>query len=295
MNYTPLDFYALWALCPKGQGCVRDVLATMNVCNYAGPVGAVCPASAIAALAADGYITVAGDKLMPDTQITLTEKGKAAATVGWLAKIFKSSLGFSAMQSNLKKLCSLPRPTVSPMPWDADALAPILHEPAEAVPIFAIEDADEGLYTVTFSYDHDYEEDPSAESVALLCDRDTLHRMLSDLLDTALYLLESDKIRKVPLFGNGKAYILTFATVADESGEEDTVSRMTIAPILFNRGRFVGKRDSDLDYAQCGANVVTRTNMDGAHSIYYAVICRPDLLDGELGDKVDELFRKVYP
>lgn len=244
---------------------------------------------------------MASERLMPDTPVVLTDQGRAAVAVGGMKRLFPKAR-IRAMRRNQHRFCAMPRPSVSPLTWNEQAFTGQTHETdssAHTLPLFLIEDGEDGRYTVTFSYDKYTEEDMPIEAVTLMCDRDTLDRMLADLLDTAILLTESNQIRKVALFGAGQAYILTFAKVADESGEYGATLRTTMAPILFNRQRFIGKRDSELDYAQCGSNVMTRTdmctNIFAAATIYDSAMLRPDLLGESAGHRMDALYKKLQP
>ena len=80
---------------------------------------------------------------------------------------------------------------------------------------------------------------------------DSLLAAVCDMLDGPV------KTRKTALVGPEGGYILTL------SPDTDGV-RLSATSIRFNKSRFRGKRDGDLDYAQCG-----NTELDGHLSPYY--------------------------
>ena len=67
-----------------------------------------------------------------------------------------------------------------------------------------------------------------------------------------LVMSEETKTRKVCLHNEQGTYVLTLSPQIDGI-------RVTCAPIRFNQKRFRGKRDSELDYAQCGDDVLRFT------------------------------------
>ena len=72
---------------------------------------------------------------------------------------------------------------------------------------------------------------------------------------------------------------------------------MTVSKIRFNRQRFVGKRDSDLDYAQCGDPIFIHEMASAEGFAYYCVLhdmlARPDLLTEEDFDKLSVVHRAI--
>lgn len=89
---------------------------------------------------------------------------------------------------------------------------------------------------------------------------------LYQLCYTLLAYYEQGGHRKCCLYAAGApAYV---ATVSRSEGS----TRLNIAKILFNRQRFIGKRDGDLDYAQCGEFTFDRTADDIATKIAYALM-----------------------
>lgn len=89
---------------------------------------------------------------------------------------------------------------------------------------------------------------------------------LYDLCYTFLEYFEEGGHRKCCLYADGApAYV---ATVSRNEGS----TRLNIAKILYNRQRFIGKRNSDLDYAQCGEFAFDRTANDIEIKFVYAMM-----------------------
>ena len=59
---------------------------------------------------------------------------------------------------------------------------------------------------------------------------------------------------KCCLYADGAPAYVATVSINNES------TRLSISKILFNRQRFIGKCDGDLDYAQCGDSVFDRTD-----------------------------------
>ena len=89
---------------------------------------------------------------------------------------------------------------------------------------------------------------------------------LCDLCYTFLEYFEEGGHRKCCLYADGApAYV---ATVSRNEGS----TRLNIAKILYNRQRFIGKKDGDLDYAQCGEFAFDRTENDIEVKFVYAMM-----------------------
>ncbi len=299
MNYLETDYYVLVALArtrtTTADQLLREMYRDLGWLSCADNL-----AAALAVLATDGYLTVepSGQPLRDDTRISPTEKGLSVVAVGGPAKFF-SGMRDKAIRKKGQIFCSLTRPDVRPMLLDRTSFADYIarEERSEEASFFKIKTAEDGLYEVSMGcvYDDENTEDPAYESfsngLSVLCDPDTAYRAMNDLLDTALYFSETHHARKILLSGSGKAFVVSFCEVADD--EEYPYLRVTAAPVLFNRQRFIGKRDSDLDYAQCGANVYA-TRLDSPEAlcglIYWSIARRTDLLDETLGQKLHALY-----
>ncbi len=296
MKYFITDFHVLSAV--QNATTVEDVRLALRR-NIGWSLAEDALASTLSVLASDQYITLQlkDGMLTPETAVTLTDKGRDALSVGGMAKLF-SGAKEKAILKNEKRFCDLPRPEEAPLP--ADRAAFDTYDDGDPLLFTIRRDEHEG-YFLTFGYHNDDEpseeasnEEDMADGISVLCDQDTLSLMLFDLAETALHFISSRHTRKIALFGVGGAYILTFAIVADEEGY--TVLRVTGAPILFNRRRFFGKRDNDLDYAQCGRNVFSKTyeTCEGLCTDVLGGLCRhPQLLRETLGERVNELYRKI--
>ncbi len=300
MNYFEIEYHALLALEETKEMSVEALAYELQRnCGYLHAAENL--AAVLAALEAGGYVTVKreGGMLSPFSTVALTEMGMGPIRVGGMAKLF-AGMKKRAMQKNGLAFCSLERPVAEPYAIDTVAFAEYSEKASASIndaALWRIQGTEDGFYSLTLQRFPTYETDddaPEMSDVSILADRDTLRRLLHDFVDTALDFLESHKTRKILLSTVGQAYVMTFCEIADETG--DTVLRVTAAPILYNRQRFIGKRDSDLDYAQCGNNVLSFT-MDNVYalcaSVFYTVIDRIDLFDEEIGAKVNELYQKI--
>ncbi len=301
MKYFEIDYVALLTLDGMGEGSVEALAHELSRKHYGYLHRAKNLAAILAALEAGGYVCVGteGGVLSPSSPVSLTEKGLEALRISGMAKLF-SGMKDKAIQKNTKAFCALERPCVRPFVTDDDAFAAYNKTVTEGIndaALWHIRNAEEGLYTLSLQRFPSYEEEkdaPEMSGITWLADADGVRRMLHDFLDTALYFCTSPKARKILLSTAGRAYVLTFCEVADETGAP--VIRVTAAPILFNRQRFVGKRDAELDYAQCGDNVLsfTLSNVYAfCTAVFYSVIDQIDLFDEELGRKVNELYSKI--
>ncbi len=296
MKYFHVDFAVLAALSCTGPASAETLLSNMGVGWMACPHGLASP---LAALSADGYIAVEQtDTLAANTHVTLTDKGRRIVAVGGLTKLF-SGARRNAMDKNERRFCELPRPAAAPYAldrafydaWQTSETATV----SNPYRLLFIENIDDDCFSVSLRNHYcEIDESDGASDLLVPCNPETLRQLFNDLADTALYFAESTKSRKVLLYGGGKAYVMTFAMVTDEEGY--AVMRISAAPILFNRQRFVGKRDSDLDYAQCGESLFSAT-LNQVSQLIGIIGCtlgsRPDLMDEELGEKVYKLY-KLY-
>ena len=130
----------------------------------------------------------------------------------------------------------------------------------------------------------------------MTCTEEQAKAAIRDLVDTAyLIITEPPRARKVALHGVDGSLLISLANAANEQG---LVSfRMTVSRIRFNRQRFVGKRDSDLDYAQCGDPIFIHEMASAEGFAYYCVLhdmlARPDLLTEEDLDKLSIVHRAI--
>ncbi len=301
MNYFEIEYITLLALAQQDHESVETLAHELSRNHYGYFPRAENLATILAALEAGGYISVMTENgiLTPTSVVTLTERGAEAVHIGGLTRLF-SGMKEKAIQKNTKAFCAHERPSVKSFALDSASFGEYHEKVNKSIndaSLWRIKKLDDGLYTLTLQTIPTYEtDDDKAEisDITLLGDIDCIRHALKDLLDTALYFCESHKVRKILIPTVDKAYIMTFCEVADETGY--TMIRVSTAPILFNRQRFVGKRDSDLDYAQCGSNVQSFT-MSNAYAlctaVFYSVIDEIDLYDEEIGLKVNELYRRI--
>lgn len=283
MKYLFSDFYLLVGAADKETRTVGDAYRLM-----AGPMGipvsAPCLLFSLRGLCAGGYIHLSPTDgvITVTTPISVTEAGRKAAAISGIQKFFGGE--FKAFNKNEAKFCAVDRPEATVgEDWgvEAEGFAAIsdsmMRDRDIEYPLFELTEAEEGMLTLIVHHPNDcyspdeeggeeaaYDPDAPAyaDSVSVTGDTARVLQGMSDLLSAAHGLLTKPNTRKVALHGADRSYIVTLArTASDEYG---TALRMTVSQIRFNRQRFYGKRDGELDYAQCGEPVITHENVNDA-------------------------------
>ena len=309
MKYLFSDFYFLCGAADKETHTVGD--AYRKMCAYLGcSASCYCLLHALRGLASGGYITVEPEDHHENrvinlaSSITVTKEGKEAVAISGLQKLFGERKAFI---KNELRFCSLERPRdpIGADWWvDGDCLERINDDGVRndqwATPLFTLGEMGDGylsltLYRSYYGYDEE-DSDPDAPEqesrVTVMGDADRIMQGVSDLLEAAHALLtEPPRTRKVAIHGADKSLVITLAQAA---GEQGAYLRMTVAPIRFNRQRFYGKRDSDLDYAQCGDPLMTLElyNLsDFAALVLPSMVTLPDLLSEDQLNMICALHR----
>ncbi len=310
MKYLFSDFYFLCGAAAKETRTVGDAYRVM--CGYLGGSSTcACLLHALRGLAAGGYVTVEPEAhgenqvVNLDAPITVTEAGRKAVAISALQKMLGERKAFA---KNLHRFCALERPDTSTVgtDWwvDGDCLERINRESVRsglwAMPLFELGDVGDGYLSLTLrrsSYGYD-EDDPDpdapelADTVSVTGDADRIMAGVSDLLATAHVLLtQPPRTRKVAIHGADKSLVVT---LTQSAGEQGSCLRMTVAQIRFNRQRFYGKRDGDLDYAQCGDALITAEFVN-AHGftarLLPCTVALPERLSAEDLETVDTLCK----
>jgi hypothetical protein len=177
-----------------------------------------------------------------------------------------------------------------------------------SLPTFEVSDLEDGYLKLTVHHPNDGfygmddegedESDPDAAvlsySASVTGTAEQIMAGLRDLVITAHALVtQPPRPRKVALHGADGSLLISLANAASEQG---LVSfRMTVSRIRFNRQRFVGKRDSELDYAQCGDPIFIHEMSDAESFAFFGVavsaLARPDLLDEEELEMLSKVHR----
>jgi len=242
MKYTVIDYEVLAAI--RDKKTALDSLLEAACASLPYPLSKDALAFSLGKLCAGGYMK----------EYSLTDKGAA---------FFKNNKKFLESKSKFNtRLCALLcseqiEDEITPYALSdsayteaCDALCRKYSIPSPEMTIEAI-DGDLYLCFGNPSFEEDdadalVGEDKIKVSPASLC----------DLCYTFLEYFEEGGHRKCCLYADGApAYV---ATVSRNEGS----TRLNIAKILYNRQRFVGKRNSDLDYAQCGEFAFDRTAND---------------------------------
>lgn len=301
MKYLPTDYECLCSFPLKGQSTPGQVLETMSL-RLCSPVPLPCLLHALRGLSAGGYITLpaGGDALTVDSPVGLTEAGRRAVAISGFRRLLGEQ---RALRRSELRFCAMERPAtgdVSLPSVEADGFARVtakLLEESNMIvpPLFEITGDEEAL-TVTLHRPGVPASETVSDAVSVSEAAALLLSGLRDLIDTAHALVtESPRVRKVALHGSDKSLLISLAQAADEQGGVDF--RMTVSPIRFNRQRFIGKRDGELDYAQCGDPLLVVETASAWQFAYFGVLwsalARPDLWSEADLDKLSDLHRRA--
>ena len=267
MKYLFSDYYFLCGAADQSTHTVAN--AYRGMCGYMNSASTCgCLRHALLGLVAGGYVVVEPEEhgkvpyVNLGASIRVTEAGRKAVSMSPLQKLFGERKAFV---KNQLAFCSLDRPdTDVGADWwiDGDCLERISYDGVRigqwAMPMFSLGDMGDGYLSLTLNrgaYGYGDEDiDPDAperdDRVTVSGDNDRIMAGVSDLLSAVYSLLtESPRTRKIAIHGADRSFVITLAHAA---GEQGAYLRMTVAQIRFNRQRFIGKRDGELDYAQCG-------------------------------------------
>ncbi len=300
MKYLFTDFCILQAPALTEACTVQDVLYAMQrLCGYRPPLAAL--ADALSALIADGLITVAGEPhapacLRPDAPVQLTDAGRQAVTVSGVSRLL-ASLRERAERRLALAFCERERPVGAALPIDREAFG-VCEMPGHWQG-FILTEAENGLLQLAVQ-DDDTAIDDELDDIsiaAVTTDPDAIRAAFTDLLDVAEGILAGNaRTRKVALHGLARSLVLTFARAACE--DEATALHVTAAPLRFNRKRFIGKRDGELDYAQCGDPILSAYWSPDPSALARALLptvalSGPEVLDDALSARVGQLYRAL--
>lgn len=267
MFYLYSDFAVLLAASKKKNQKLSEVFTSASV-SLQFPLSRAQLLHALESLRAGGYLDFSGTDARADLTLSVTEKGYTATKIGLAASIIPS-LKRSAVDKLESVLCdtSVTSYTDKMSITDDEYVAinrKLYADYSIYVPFVEGFVKDDKLLFSFRSGGCGYSPMGSGDSTLSVEDDDEL---LKDSLDvyvdtnsgadgllaaTCDFLLVSSKVRKFTLVGDGGVYVFSLSYVKDGA-------RLTAAKILYNKQRFIGKRDSDLDYAQCGENVLDIT------------------------------------
>ncbi len=239
MYFLPTDYLILTAI--RDKKTALDALLERACSTLPYPLSKNALAFSLGKLAAGGYIQ----------GYALTEKGAA---------FFKANKKFleSKHRANArlcKLLCAEQVDSVTPYELSdaayTDACDALRRKYAIPTPDFRLEADGDALY-LRFGNTYAEEDDRDAR-----VGEDTIKvntASLCELCAAFARFYERGKHCKCCLYADGApAYAATVST-------NDECTRLSISKILYNRQRFIGKRDGDLDYAQCGDDAFDRTD-----------------------------------
>ena len=311
MKYLFLDFALLQSIPGKTGGTLGDVYRSLCADQQA-PIPAVCLLHSLRGLSAGGYIKAEPEAgvLTVSTPVALTDKGREAITPKGLSKLFNEA---KATAKKELAFCDTERPAEEAgRDWtvEAEGFDTILRELRErrevGLPTFEVTDLGDGYAKLTVHHPGDdvnagedeADGDPDAAeltySASVTGTVEQIKAGLRDLVDTAYLLVtEAPRPRKVALHGGDGSLLISLANAANEQGFVSF--RMTVSKIRFNRQRFVGKRDSELDYAQCGDPIFIHEMGRAADfclfGVLYSAVLYPQLLGEDDFDRLSVIYR----
>ncbi len=316
MKYQVSDFYFLSSAVGLKARTVEAAYESM--CTFMGyPVSMPCLLHAIRGLVAGGFVAVEPDEkhvISASTPLTVTPEGQRMAAISPIQMLFGE---YKAHKKNEARFCSMERPEVSEDSLTADGdsfsacITRLIRAGDISLPTFDISDVDGGYLKLTvhhpndgwYGMDDEDEDDRDPDAAALSYSAsvtgtaEQIKAGIRDLIATAHALvIEPPRARKVALHGADRSLLLSLANAANEQGL--VTFRKTVSQIRFNRQRFMGKRDSDLDYAQCGDPIFIHEMASAEGFAFFDVLenmlARPDLLTEEDFDKLSVIHQNTY-
>lgn len=321
MTYCYTDFAFLSALSSKKGAGLGNVLAGIAAyLGFAPGEGAVN--HALTVLRNAGFIEVPGEgdplEVGADCEVRLTDAGRQAVAVPLVQKLLGRMNAVLHAREKQFLDSSLPVPdggsvVLAPQVFDglvrqldepedngpgclylsvcktAEGIQMYLHEPWGVEPEQGEPDTDTGdtedrsALAALVGGQADDEYIPENKLTVTYEGGD---KCFADLLRAVHELVTSEekKTKKLCLHNERGTYVLTLSPQGDGI-------RVTCAPIRFNQKRFRGKRDSELDYAQCGDDVLRFTTDEPAlltmTDIAYAEIW--EALDSDLQHECNSL------
>ena len=314
MKYLYTDFSLLQSIPQKSKGTLGSVYEALCI-RILSPMPTPSLLISLRRLSAGGYVTVEPSDgiLTASTPISLTDKGLKAVTPSWLGKLLNQP---KAIAQRERAFCELDMPEDDTnADWQVeaagfDAILRGLYE-QHLIPhsLFEITREDEGYVKLTVHHPGDeagtdegeVSDDPDAASLcrsaSVTSTEEQIQEGLRDLIDTAYLLVtEAPRPRKIAIHGVDRSLLISMAQAAAEQ-EGYVLFRVTVSQIRFNRRRFVGKRDGDLDYAQCGDPILTYEASDSLRfcslGILPCAVVNRHLLDEQDLDKLSVLYRHL--
>ena len=249
MRYTFIDYSVLAAIRDKKTALPPLLEAISAPLPY--PLSKDALAFSLGKLAAGGYIE----------GHALTEKGAA---------FFKNNKKFLESKARANaRLCQFlcAEQVESSIPYEisdtayTEACDALRRKYAIPTPDFTVEQGEHSLILRFAGYTtEDEDEVRDEQQIAVNA------ASLRALANTFAAYKQDCRHHKCCLYADGApAYVATVS-------KNDGATRLHIEKILFNRQRFIGKRDGDLDYAQCGDSIFDRTDANMTDRIAFAIL-----------------------
>lgn len=258
MYYLPTDYLVLTAI--RDKKTALDALLEAACASLPYPLSKGALAFSLGKLCTGGYIegyalTEKGVAFFKNHKKFLESKAKANSRMrallcaeqleGQITPYQLSDSAYTEACNALRRKYSIPSPELTIVQGENSL---ILH--------FA------GSYADEQNEDDWRDEQSIAINIPSLC----------ALADTVSQFCKDGRHHKCCLYAEGAPAYAATVSVSDHS------TRLNVSKILFNRQRFIGKKDGDLDYAQCGDSIYDRTDDKLPVQIMYALLQAEHLL-----------------
>ncbi len=239
MKYTVIDYDVLAAI--RDKKTALDSLLEIACASLPYPLSKDALAFSLGKLCAGGYIK----------EYSLTDKGAA---------FFKNNKKFLESKSRFNtRLCALLcseqiEGKITPYALSdsayTEACDALRRKYSISSPSLSITQGEHSLILRFAGYDSE-DQDEYTDEQSIAVNASSLCALVHTFVQ---FYKDGGRHHKCCLYADGApAYVATVSI-----NEEAT--RLSISKILFNRQRFIGKCDGDLDYAQCGESIFDRTD-----------------------------------
>lgn len=305
-SFVYSDFLILSATCDKRNKNLSDIFTAASIAALI-PLSKEQLESSLHVLLSEGYITLADPNVTvinAKTSFIATSKGQNAASLSGISKIFSNirSTKLASLEDDFtSKTYAVSANDTLISKEDYTSISRRLFDNYSInVPVVDVVSCNSGILCKFRSERYPYS--PMGYEDLLGCHNENANRddilkdgfdicisdkIPSDMLDAVRDLFtDAPRTRKFVINGAEQSFLFTLSPSSDGI-------RFSAAPIKYNRQRFLGKRDGELDYAQCGEDlldmIVSPVNL--GMSIIRAYTSLDDGSDTNMYIKINQIRR----